>query len=164
VIVGYDGSPASECALAEAAKVLAPHRALVVVVWEAGVPFELVAMPTLPPAPIDIRAALDLDEKLFDAARQLAEHGAALARKAGFEAQGLAVADDVTTAATLVRVARERNAPAVVVGARGHTRLTERLMGTTAQEVVSRAPCPVLVRGPAGTGQAGGSATAGRSV
>jgi nucleotide-binding universal stress UspA family protein len=148
--VGYDGSPASECAVREAATVLAPRRALVVVVWEPGIPFELVSMPTLLPAPIDIRSALELDEKFYDAARRLAEQGAALAREAGFEAEGLAVADDVTTAATLVRVARERHAPAVVVGARGHTGTTELLMGSTSREVVNQAPCPVLVRGPAG--------------
>ncbi|MEW6475491.1 MAG: universal stress protein [Actinomycetota bacterium] len=153
VIVGYDGSPASECALTDAAPILAIRRALVVVVWEAGAAFELVAIPPdLVPAPIDIRAALQLEDKLYEAARRLAEHGAGLARCAGLEAEALAVADEVTPAATLVRLARERDAPAVVVGTRGHRGLTHALLGSTAEEVMRQAPCPVVVRGPGGTG------------
>jgi nucleotide-binding universal stress UspA family protein len=148
VIIGYDGSPASECALQEAGRVLAPDRALVVVVFEASLPFDLVAVPSILPAPIDIRTALDLEEKLSDAARRLAEHGAAQARKAGFEAEGLAVADDVTAAATLVRLAEERDATVVVLGAHGHRPMAQALMGSTTQDVIRRAPCPVLVRGP----------------
>jgi nucleotide-binding universal stress UspA family protein len=148
VIIGYDGSPASECALQEAGPVLAPDRALVVVVWEADVPFDLIAAPSLLPAPIDIRTALDLDEKLYEAARRLAEHGAALAREAGFKAEALAVADDVTVAATLVRLAEEHDAPVVVLGAHGHKPMTQALLGGTTQDVMRRAPCPVLVRGP----------------
>jgi nucleotide-binding universal stress UspA family protein len=151
IVIGYDGSPASECALLEAAELLAPHRALVVVVWEPDVPFEILGAPTFEPAPIDIRTALAVDEKLYEAAQRLAEHGANLARKAGLDAQGLAVADDVTPAATLVRVVQERHAPALVVGSRGHTGMTQMLMGSTSQELVNRAPCPVVVRGPAGT-------------
>jgi nucleotide-binding universal stress UspA family protein len=148
VVIGYDGSPASECAL-RAAAVLAPDRAVVVVVWEPALPFEIIGAPSMPPAPIDIRTALEVDEKLYDAAQRLAERGAAMAREAGFSAEGLAVADDVTAAATLVREATERDAPALVVGSRGHTPLAEALMGSTARDVVRRAPCPVLVRGPA---------------
>ena len=150
VIVGYDGSPASEGALREAAPILAPRRALVVVVWEAGAGFELLSTPPgLVPAPIDVRIALEIDEKLYESARRLAEHGADVARQAGLEAEGLAVADDVTPAATLVRLARERDAPAVVVGTRGHRGITHALLGSTAEEVVRQAPCPVVVRGPA---------------
>ena len=149
VIVGYDGSPASECALAEAAPVLGPRRALVVVVWEAGAGFELVSMPPdLVPAPIDVRVALEVEEKLYEGARRLAEHGASLARCAGLEAEALAVADDITPAATLVRLARERDAAAVVVGTRGRRGLTHVLLGSTAEEVVREAACPVVVRGP----------------
>jgi len=154
VIVGYDGSPPSEAALAEAAPVLAIRRALVVVVWEAGAGFELLSTPPgLVPAPIDVRVALEIDEKLYESARRLAEHGAELARAAGLEAEALAVADDVTPAATLVRLARERDAPAVVVGTRGHRGLTHALLGSTAEEVIRQAPCPVIVRGPGRNGQ-----------
>jgi nucleotide-binding universal stress UspA family protein len=145
VIVGYDGSPASECALVEAAGLLPQFPALVVVVWEAGVGFELVDDPSPTPAPIDVRTALEIDEKLAEGAQRLAERGASLARKCGLDAEALAVADDVTPAATLVRLARERHARAVVVGHRGRRGLADRL-GSTTREVIRDAPCPVVVR------------------
>lgn len=153
VIVGYDGSPISECALVEAATVLAPRRALVVVVWEPGPVFELMAPPSVTPAPIDVRTALEVEEKIYDGARRLAEHGAALAREAGLEAEGLAVADDVTPASTLVRLAKERQAAAVVVGTRGHSGVKRLLLGSTSEDVVRHAPCPVVVRGPGAAGR-----------
>jgi nucleotide-binding universal stress UspA family protein len=146
VIVGYDGSPAAEDALAEAAGLFGSYAALVVVVWEVGLGFELEA-PSMNPAPIDIRATMEVDEQQYERARMLAEHGATLARKWGLEAVGLAVADDTTPGATLVRLARERDARALVVGSHGHSRIAE-LVGHTSSEVIRAAPCPVLVRGP----------------
>jgi nucleotide-binding universal stress UspA family protein len=150
VVIGYDGSPAAEAALCEAAPLLAPSPALVVVVWEAGLAFELAELPTIPPAPIDIRAAIEIDEKLYERAQRLAQQGAALACAAGLEAEGLAVADVATPGATLVRIIRESDARAVVLGSHGHGGLTEVLLGSTSREVMGQAPCPVVVvRGPA---------------
>jgi nucleotide-binding universal stress UspA family protein len=60
VVVGYDGSPASERAVLEATPILSTARVLVVVVWEPGMAFNLID-PGIPPAPIDIRAALEVD-------------------------------------------------------------------------------------------------------
>ena len=146
VIVGYDGSRASEAALAEAAELFGSCPALVVVVWEGGLGFELDA-PSMNPFPIDIAAAMDVDEKQYERAALLADHGAALARKWGLEAEGLAVADDATPGDTLVRLARERDARALVIGSHGHSRLAE-IVGHTTAEVIRTAPCPVVVRGP----------------
>jgi nucleotide-binding universal stress UspA family protein len=146
VVVGYDGSPASECALREGGALLAPRPALVVVVWEAGAAFELMESSLgLLPAPLDVRTALELDRAIYDGARRLAEHGAALARRLGLAADGLAVADDVTVAETLVRLARECDAQALVVGAHGHGALREVALGSTAYGVVHGATCPVIV-------------------
>jgi hypothetical protein len=46
VIIGFDGTPISEHAVHEAAALLAPRKALVVVVWEAGRAFELADIPS----------------------------------------------------------------------------------------------------------------------
>src|SRR4051794_6401564 len=74
VIIAYDGSPAAEHALREAGPLLAGRCALVLVVWKAGVAFELVELPAatigLPPAPIDIRAALETDRALYEGAQR----------------------------------------------------------------------------------------------
>jgi nucleotide-binding universal stress UspA family protein len=144
-LVGYDGSPAATQALQEAIDLLGPVPLLVVVIWEAGLPFELAATPTIDPAPIDIRAALELDRQLYDRARRWAEQAAADARQAGGTADGLVVADELTPADTLIRLAAERDAPVIVVGRHGHRAVTEALMGSTTRELIRRAPCPVLV-------------------
>ena len=144
MVFGYDGSSASERALRLSAPVLAPKRALVVTVWEPAVGYEFL-LPGIAPAPIDIRAALLADEPLYEGAQRLAEHGAAQARQLGLDAEGLAVADVLTVASTLVRLARERDAPAIVVGTRGRNALREVLVGSTAREVIRRAPCPVTI-------------------
>jgi nucleotide-binding universal stress UspA family protein len=99
IVIGYDGSPAAEHAVAEAGDLLSGRPALVVVVWNQGLGFELLELPTatigLPPAQLDIRTALEIEKSMQERAQRLAQKGATLARDAGFDAEGLAVADDV---------------------------------------------------------------------
>ena len=131
MIVGYDASPASEAALAETAGLFGSWPVLVTVVWEGG----------------HIGATHEEDAGLYEWARRLADHGAALARDCGLDAEGLAVVDDSTPGASLVRLARQRDARALVIGSHGRSRLSE-LDGHTSWEVIRAAPCPVVVRGP----------------
>lgn len=149
IIIGYDGSQAAECALREAGALLSGRPAIVVVVWEAGRAYELQDRPTglleTPPASLDVRTALEFDKAMYESAQQLAQHGGALARQAGLDAEGLAVADDVTVADTLIRLAEERDSVAIVIGSHGHSELRELLLGSTSKAVVQRAPCPVLI-------------------
>jgi nucleotide-binding universal stress UspA family protein len=154
ILIAYDGSPSADHAIREAGGLLAGRRALVVVVYEQGVGFELEELPSVnigaPPAPIDIRMALDVDQELAERSQMVARHGAELAREAGFEAEALAVADDadMPAAETIVTVAREQGAAAIVVGAHGHSRLSEVVLGSTSRDVIRRAPCPVVVARP----------------
>jgi nucleotide-binding universal stress UspA family protein len=151
VVIGYDGSEAADRAVREAGGLLAGRPALVVVVWKAGLGWELVELPTtsigLPPAQIDVRTAVEIDQTMAARAQKLAEQGARMAREAGFEADGLAVAEDVDTpiAETIVSVARDREAAAIVVGAHGHGRLSEVILGGTSRDVIRRADRPVVV-------------------
>jgi nucleotide-binding universal stress UspA family protein len=152
VIIGFDGSSASVDAVREAAGLFAPRPALVVVVWEAGRAFDLAELPTLgpefPPTALDIRTAAEIDREMYEAAQHLAERGAALAKQGGLDAEGLAVADELTVADTLVRLAEELDAQAVVVGTHGHRGLRELLLGSTTRTIIQHAPCPtVVVRG-----------------
>jgi nucleotide-binding universal stress UspA family protein len=144
-LVGYDGSPAARQALQGAIDLLGSVPILVVMIWEAGLPFELAAVPTVEPAPIDIRTALELDQEAYDRARRMAEQAAADARAHGRTADGLVVADEMTPADTLLRLAAERDAAVMVVGRHGHRAVAEALMGSTTRELIRRAPCPVLV-------------------
>jgi nucleotide-binding universal stress UspA family protein len=148
VLIGFDGSPASRHAVHEAGQLLAGRPALVVVVFEQGIAFELQELPMasgLPPAPIDVRTAMEIEDALSERSQRLAEQGAQLAREAGFEAEPLVVADDITIAETLVALALERDAQAIVVGAHGHGRMSEILLGSTSRDVIHRATCPVVV-------------------
>lgn len=151
ILIAFDGSAASERALRAAAELLGEREALVVSVWKEGAGFEAVQLPAatmgLPPAPIDVRTALEIEKELQERAQRLAQHGAELARQAGLKAEGLAVADElaVPIAETIVNVAKERDAAAIVVGAHGHGRIGEVLLGSTSRDVIRRAPCPVIV-------------------
>src|SRR4030088_1540675 len=94
IVIAYDGSEASEQAPREAARLLAERRALVLVVWKSGLGFELLELPAvtgLPPAPIDVRTALEIDESQYESAQRLARQGAEIARDAGLQAEALVV-------------------------------------------------------------------------
>lgn len=160
VIIGFDGSPASVQAVREAAALLAPRPALTVVVWEAGRNFEAATLPEkaleLPPATLDIRAAFEAERAAYEDAERLAAHGAALAREAGLQADGLAVADEMTVADTLIRLARDLDAQAVVVGAQHHRGLGRRVRGTLA-DLLHGVACPVMVCGGAPPGTTAGN-------
>jgi nucleotide-binding universal stress UspA family protein len=150
VLIAFDGSPAAEHALEEAAALLGKRPALVVSVWKEGTGFEAVELPTatvgMPPAPIDVDTAMEIEQEVKERAQRLAQHGAELARQAGMEAEGLVVADEaLTIAETIVDVAEKRDAAAIVMGAHGHGRLTEALLGSTTRDLIRRAECPVVV-------------------
>jgi nucleotide-binding universal stress UspA family protein len=144
VVIGYDGSPPAAQAIRETGALVGPRPALVVVVWEPEVAYDALA-PTFEPAPIDFHTVLQLEQELYEGAQRLAEEGASLARESKLDAEGLAVADDLSVSGALVRVARERNAAALAVGAHGHRALRELLLGSTTREVIHNAPCPVIV-------------------
>jgi nucleotide-binding universal stress UspA family protein len=147
IVVAYDATRAAERALREAAALLPGRPALVLVVWKAGLAFELIALPAsaigLPPAPLDIRAALAAERSAYEGALRAAEQAAQLARELGLDAEPLVVADDpdVPVHETIVAVARERAAQAVVVGAHAHGGI----LGGVSRGVVRAAPCAVVV-------------------
>ncbi|WP_214370554.1 universal stress protein [Pseudonocardia sp. H11422] len=149
VLIGFNGTPAAERALREAGELLAPRRALVVVVMEAGRVFAAtlgpLMMANIPVTETEVRTAMEYEEETLQLARRLAEKGAAMAQEAGFDAQGLVVADDVSVPDTLLRLAEERDAPVIVLGAQRHGTLSELLMGSTERDVLQRADRPVLV-------------------
>jgi nucleotide-binding universal stress UspA family protein len=149
VLIGFDGTPAAERAVREAGALFAPRPALVVTMWEPGRAFDLALIPArgfeLPLSSVDVRTAAEVDRAMYNEAAQLAQWGAQLANDRGLRAESLAVADDLTVADTLVRLANEREAAVVVVGAHRHGKLAQLLLGSTSRGVIERARCPVLV-------------------
>src|SRR3954447_23730573 len=148
LIIAFDGTPAAERAIRDAAALLGRRPAVVAVVWKAGLAFELMELPTatigLPPAPIDVRTAAEIDEHNYESARNLARQGAELARELGLEADPLVVAEDpeIPIAETIAARARGRAAQAVVVGPHRHGPV---LLGSISRDVVRHAPCPIVV-------------------
>jgi nucleotide-binding universal stress UspA family protein len=63
----------------------------------------------------------------------------------GLDAEPLAMVDVGDIARTIVEVARERGAAAIVVGSRGLSGLRARFEGSTSKGVVKHSPCPVVV-------------------
>lgn len=150
VIIGFDGSQPATYAVKTAASLLARAPAVVVVVWEADLGFELVDYSqTFAVSSIDTGGAFKIDQSLYEMAQRLAETGAEVARQGGLDAEALAVAEDGSVADTLLRLARERHARAIVVGTHGRRYPLHEPTGSTARAVAESAPCPaVLIRYP----------------
>src|SRR2546423_14063387 len=105
--------------LDKAAPLLAPKPALVVVVWEPGVPYELFAIPhDVTPAPLHVDVAVQLDRAVYEGAQRLAQQGAELAKKVGFEATGLAGGGEANRGGTARAPAQQRRGPGRPLGAR----------------------------------------------
>ena len=153
IIAGYDGSAEAARAITEMAALVAKREAVIVSVWEPHQAWQVVD-PLMPLAPVDIRVRLTIEKELLEGAQRTAEQGATVAREAGLVAEGIAVADDLSVAATLVRIADETQASAIAVGAHGHRALRELVLGSTTRDVIRDAPCPVVVAGPAEKGKA----------
>jgi nucleotide-binding universal stress UspA family protein len=120
-------------------------------VWKEGIGFELVENPAavgIPPTPVSVRTAIEIDEAIRERTERTAQRGAGIAAEAGFaQPDGLAVADelDVPVAETIADVARKHDAQAIVVGAHGQGRVSEVVLGSVSRDVVRRATCPVVV-------------------
>jgi nucleotide-binding universal stress UspA family protein len=153
LIIGYDGSTASERALRDAGSLFPGHSAVIVVVWEpeaaylmsVPMPSHALMSPTAAAVPIDFRVANEIEHSLYEGAQRLAQCGVQRATEAGLDAEPLVVADETSVAAALMRVATERDAPVLIVGAHGHRALRDRLLGSTTRTVTQKSPCPVLV-------------------
>jgi nucleotide-binding universal stress UspA family protein len=148
VLVAYDGSAAARQAIADAAELLGSRRAVVITVWEAGLAYATTAMPPdgLTVAPmIEPGVALETDRALHDHAERISRDGAELARSLGLDAEPLTAPEEGDVAHTILNLAREREAAAIVVGSRGLSGLRARLEGSTSNGLLKHAPCPVLV-------------------
>ena len=133
VLVGIDGSPNGRAALEEAIEVAVAASARVVAVHAVGLLTHL--RPDEEPVP----SASSMDElsAVFEGewCQPLADAGVPYSsRLEGGEPVGV-----------LLRLAEEASADMVVVGCRGHRRLVDVPLGSTAHQVIMRSRWPVLV-------------------
>jgi nucleotide-binding universal stress UspA family protein len=148
VVLAYDGSAEAQHALREAVALFG-HRPLIVAsVWEPGL--AMVAM--MPPAgepsmgylpdPEEVAA---IDQVQSGHADDVAEAGARLARELGATAEALSMPDSANVADTLIAIAEERDARAIVVGSRGLGGIKARVLGSTSRKLLHDTHRPVLV-------------------
>ena len=137
VLFAYDGSELAALAIEQAGTLLAAgQEALVVCVWQpADVGFV---------TPDDRHLDADRAPEVEKAAEEVAAQGAALAEKAGFRAESLAVWAAPTWKA-LADTAEERDASLIVLGSHRRSGLRGRLVGSVAAAVVSHSARSVLV-------------------
>ncbi len=147
ILIAFDGSTAARQAVTDTAWFAQPRRALVLTVWDGALAYAMVSPPpdlTMAPA-ADPASVLDIGDELGRRAERVAAEGAELARSLGLDAQPLATPAAGDIAATILEVARERHAAAIVVGSRGLNGLLARLEGSTSRAVLKHASCPVLI-------------------
>lgn len=142
ILIAYDGSDDAKAAIAFAGTLLAGRRAVVLTVWErlgmASARASAGLMMTIDDSPA-------ADEAVEQAMRQLAEQGAELARKAGFDATPRCEPDALAVWSAIVEVADDIGASLIVTGTRGLGGVKSLLLGSTSDRVLHHAHRPVLV-------------------
>jgi nucleotide-binding universal stress UspA family protein len=138
ILICYDGSQSAEHSFHAAAALLAGRTAIVADIGPVLTDAESYAA-VMPGTDI----ALLEQENLTDAMER-AEHGAELARRAGFDAEARAELSAPTWEG-IVDLANEIDAAVIVIGSRGLTGVRERLEGSVSHEVAGHARRPVLV-------------------
>jgi nucleotide-binding universal stress UspA family protein len=149
VVVAYDGSELSRAAVHHAAELFPSRPTVLATIWEPGLAMT-VATPggpdalgtEIPPDPEVIEA---VDRAELEQASSIAEEGAELARSLGLEAEPHVVPDEVNVADTLIDLARERGAAAVVVGSHGRSGLRSLMLGSVSRKMVAHCDRPVVV-------------------
>lgn len=143
VLLCDDGSEGAREAIAVAGQLLAGREAIVLTVVESLSPAVFYGVAGDATSPSEGEVPLHVDS--VEAARRLVSEGVEAARAAGFDATPLV---DVTPQATALRIARiadEYEASAIVVGARGLSKLKSIVLGSVSHEVVQYSKRPVLV-------------------
>lgn len=144
LLVCFDGSEDSKQAVARAAELLPGCQAVVLHVWEPLK--EVASVPPIPGLHGMLEAGLEeMDAIGEDVSRATAEQGAELATSAGLQAEALSVQAPGRAWRNILRIARERDVQAIVIGQRGIGGAERALLGSVSTAVVHHADRPVLV-------------------
>jgi nucleotide-binding universal stress UspA family protein len=150
LVVGYDGSELAKAALRHAAELFPGSPAVVITVWEPGLGAMMTTgagldMTGAAPLPPDPKVVSEVDHAQEHHAEVVAREGARIAGSLGLDAEPHAIPDEMDVADSIVDVADDRNASAVVVGSHGTSGLRSRLLGGTSRRVLGRCTRPVVV-------------------
>ena len=141
VLFCYDGSDGSKTALTAAAEVIKPADAVVLVVWTPAV----VQLARAGSLLLAVPNEGEIDEQEVDRARELAEEGAAGARRRGYNATARIAQASESVARTIDEVAEEIDAGLVVCGQRGRGAIGSALLGSVSHALAAHTKRPVLI-------------------
>jgi len=148
VVLAYDGSEEAQAALREAVALFGDRPLIVASVWEPGLAMATMMPPAGEPSmgylpdPAEVDA---IDRAQSGHAVDVAEAGARLARELGATAEAVSMPDSASIAETLIAIADERDARAIVVGSRGLGGIKARVLGSTSRKLLHDTHRPVLV-------------------
>jgi nucleotide-binding universal stress UspA family protein len=155
ILIGYDGSDEAENAINRASELLAPRRAIVTFVWDSL--SELLLHTDLDNLTGTMReAAEELDAEDAQEAEQIARRGGELAEQAGFDAIPTVARGRPRAWPTLLALAEDHSADAIVVGSRGLGNVKSALLGSVSSGVLDHAHRPVLIVPPGSDSEASG--------
>jgi nucleotide-binding universal stress UspA family protein len=155
ILIGFDGSDGAEDAIRCAGRLLAPRRAIVAYVWESLAELLL---------HVDVdrlegtmkEAAEELDDEDARQAEAITLRGVEVASEVGLDPVPVAVRGRPKAWPTLLELADDHDAAAVVVGSRGLGGVKSAVLGSVSGGVVSHSRRPVLVAPPDGELEAPG--------
>ena len=143
ILVATDGSPTSEQAIEQAARLAKDQQAqlrIVHVIEQSRLAFAAAG-----PVAVDLEGILDALRKSGQAAL---ERGRAIAQQRGVQAEAAIVGDDSIddrVAVVLAEEARRWKADLIVLGTHGRRGINHLLMGSVAEAVARVAPAHVLL-------------------
>jgi nucleotide-binding universal stress UspA family protein len=144
ILICYDGSDDSKQAVSRAAELFPAHEAIVLHVWE---PLKDVA--STPPVPGlygMLEQGLDEMDRIGDEVSQrIAAEGTERAGAAGLDAEPLSISGHGRAWRNILKVARDRDVQAIVLGQRGIGGAERALLGSVSTAVVHHADRPVVV-------------------
>lgn len=145
ILLCFDGSSDAEHAIRGAGELLGSRPAVVVTVSEPLRLWEPSDPATIIDAPIGklLSKALRLEEVIDEVAQEQVNQGVEIARAAGFDAQGRVARGKPWRA--ICEVADQVDADAIVLGARGLSRVESALLGSVSATVSTHARQPVLI-------------------
>jgi nucleotide-binding universal stress UspA family protein len=141
VLFCYDGSDGSKTALAAAVELIKPGDAVVLAVWMPAA----VQLAQAGSFVVSVPNEGEIDEQEAGIARQIAEEGAAGARKRGYNASARIAQANESVARTIDEIAQEIDAGLVVCGQRGRGAIGSALLGSVSHALAAHTKRPVLI-------------------
>jgi len=142
ILIAYDGSENARHAIERAGKLFTGQPALVLHVWE---PVELAALRRGAIGLSTTVTEIEADETAKTLAQRIAIEGATLAGQAGLDARAEAVESTTSVWETIVNVADQVAAVAIILGSRGLRGLRSLMLGSVSSSVAHHAHQPVLI-------------------